>query len=95
MRYGLSEEEWQAHLVAYLRAEMLKKGIGFSELSALLQDKGVTIERVPLATKVRRGTFNAGFLLLLLSVLDCQSDWLADVAKSTAPDTESGTEPSH
>lgn len=91
----MSEAEWQRALTIYLKSQMRKKKVDFGDLARVLSEAGSPIDRVPLANKVNRGTFSAGYLLLLLSVLDCQSDWLADVTKSTAPDTESGTEPSH
>ena len=84
-----TEDEWQRAVVAYLKAAMREQEIDFGQLSKLLAEAGVDLERVPLANKINRGTFSAGFLLQVLSILDIEQTTLDDIA-SLAPREDQG-----
>lgn len=84
----MSEAEWQRALTAYLKSEMRQKDLDFGDLARLLGEAGSPIDRVPLANKVNRGTFSAGYFLLLLSILGRQPKWLGEIAGYRPTDTE-------
>lgn len=78
---GLTEQQWQEALVAYLKRHMREQGVDFRTLSQRLAEQGVSLDRVPLANKINRGSFGAGFLMQVLNALKAREDWLAEVSK--------------
>ncbi len=81
MESRLSETDWQRALIAYIKAAMSERELDFPGLSKRLAEVGVELERVPLANKINRGTFSAGFLLQVLSVLDIEQARLEEIAR--------------
>lgn len=79
----LTEDEWQRALVAYLKQLMKAKDLDFRTLSQRLAEKGIALDRVPLANKINRGTFSAGFLMQILDALQTREDWLEEVAQES------------
>lgn len=71
--------------MAYIKAEMVRQAIGFPELSRRFQAAGGSLDRVGMANKVNRGTFGAGFFLLVLELLGCPQVPLSDIAQVPQP----------
>ncbi len=65
------KDQWQAKVKKILKLEMLKRDIGYVELSELLKCEGVEETPGNLKTKINRGTFSATFFLQVLDVMGC------------------------
>jgi len=67
-----SNQHWQVKAKKLIKLEMLKRDIGYKELSALLQAAGTEETPGNLKTKINRATFGAAFLLQVLDVIGCK-----------------------
>lgn len=56
-----------------LRSEMVKRGIGYAELSSRLADTGIKLSEAALRNKVSRGAFTAEFFLQSLAALGVET----------------------
>lgn len=75
-----SEEEWAEKVRAYLKAELKKAEVSYTELAKRLKKHGFKGETEDSITaKLKRGTFTASFLLASLYALEADGVRLEDV----------------
>lgn len=72
--------DWKTMPKRLLKAEMARRGIGFSELAERLRAFGVETNRVGATTKVNRGVFSATYFLQCMRAMDVRvlrldEDW--------------------
>jgi hypothetical protein len=80
MRTAKSEDEWAQRVRAYLKAELGKGGVTYSELAKRLKKHGFRDEtEASITAKLKRGTFAATFLLAALAALEAECLNLEDV----------------
>lgn len=56
-----------------LRSEMVKRGVGYAELSSRLGEAGIKLSEAALRNKVSRGAFTAEFFLQALAALGVET----------------------
>lgn len=61
-----NSDVWVERTKRILRGEMKRRGVGYSELAALLNDIGISENPRNIANKVARGGFSAVFLVQCL-----------------------------
>ena len=61
--------EWETRTKNVLKAELKRRGMGYSDLVAALQARGVEETERNLANKISRGSFSAAFLLQCLEAI--------------------------
>lgn len=71
-------EDWQREARRVLRAELLRKDIGYKELSRALEAIGVNEDAKALSNKVNRGTFSFSFFLQCMKALGIRTINLED-----------------
>jgi hypothetical protein len=76
--WAMAEEEYAEKAKRLLRAEMVKRGITYDDLSAKLKEMGVEETAVNLRNKVSRGKFMASFLLQCLRAIGVETLRLED-----------------
>lgn len=69
----MKKVNWELEANRILKSEMARKGISYNQLSELLAVIGINETEDSLESKIRRGTFRAGFFLQCLNVLNCKS----------------------
>jgi hypothetical protein len=65
-------EDWAALSKGLLKAELVRRGIGYQQLAERLELLGVTYTTENLTNKVNRGKFSTMFLLQCLEAIDCK-----------------------
>ena len=68
-----SDAEWAAEAKRVLRAEMVRRGITYDELSKKLAEIGVEQSPPSLRMTINRGRFRAMLLLQCLTAMGCRS----------------------
>ena len=68
-----ADDEWAEKAKRLLRAEMVKRGITYEDLSARLETLGVHDSPVNLRNKVARGKFMASFMLQCLRAIGAET----------------------
>lgn len=63
------DKEYQEKAKGLLKAEMVKKGLGYQELAAKLTELGIEESPKNLSNKVARGGFTAGFFIQCLEAM--------------------------
>lgn len=71
-------EDWAALSKGLLKAELVKRGIGYQQLAKLLEKVGVRYTTENLTNKINRGRFSTVFLLQCLEAIDCKVLRVAD-----------------
>lgn len=73
-----TSDEWAIHAKGMLKAELIRRDIGYQQLVQLL--RGMGIEETPenLANKINRGKFSAVFFLQCLEAIGCKIIRLSD-----------------
>lgn len=80
MKLAKSEEEWAERVRTYLKAELQKADVTYTELAKRLKRHGFKDEtEASITAKLKRGTFAATFLLAALAALEAQGISLEDV----------------
>ena len=80
MAYAKTEEEWGSRTSLYLKAELKKAGLTYSDLAKRLKKHGFKDESVSSITmKLKRAAFGAGFLLACLAALELEGVRLEDI----------------
>jgi hypothetical protein len=74
----MADEEYAEKAKRLLRAEMVKRGVTYEDLSAKLKEMGVEETPVNLRNKVARGKFMASFLLQCLRAIGVETLRLED-----------------
>lgn len=80
MSYAKTEEEWAERVRAYLKAELVKAEVTYTELAKRLKRHGFKDEtEASITAKLKRGTFAATFLLAALAALEADGVRLEDI----------------
>jgi Domain of unknown function (DUF6471) len=80
MASAKSEEEWAEKVRVYLKAELKKAEVSYSDLAKKLKKHGFKGETEDsIQAKLKRGTFTASFLLASLYALEASGIQLEDV----------------
>lgn len=61
--------DWSAYAKGILRAEMLRKGMSYTDLVTALAQNGVKESEANLRNKVSRGSFTAAFLFECMNAM--------------------------
>jgi hypothetical protein len=67
------EISWEVRASRLVKARLALLGLNQEQLAERLSQNGRTVSAQSVRSKLARGTFSAGFLLEVLSVLDCKS----------------------
>lgn len=70
--------EWAALSKGLLKAELVKRSIGYQQLAERLEMLGVHYTAENLTNKINRGKFSAVFLIQCLEAIECRVLRLAD-----------------
>jgi len=80
MGFAKSEAEWEARAGAYLKAELKKAGITYTDLIARMKKHGFKGEtEAGVTMKLKRGTFNATWFLAALVAIGAEVVRLEDI----------------
>jgi hypothetical protein len=78
------QEDMRMRLARYLKAEMKRKGMTYSQVAAGLKALGLDETDASIANKLSRGTMSAAFLLSTLAALDLDGIQLKDLHSGEA-----------
>jgi urease accessory protein UreF len=70
MGIAASEKELAARTSRFLKAEMKRAGVTYTELAKRLKDHGLEETEASITSKLARGTFAATFLIATLAALE-------------------------
>ena len=76
---GSVEREWANRARRFLKAELKRAEISYSELARRLNAKGFQETEASITSKLGRGTFAATFFLAALAEIGCEIVRLEDV----------------
>lgn len=80
MQIAKTEDEWAEKVRAYLKAELGKANVTYTELAKRLKRHGFKDEtEASITAKLKRGTFTAIFLLACLAALEAEGVRLEDL----------------
>ncbi len=80
MSFAKSEAEWEARAAAYLKAELKKAGVTYTDLVAKMKKHGFKEEtEAGVTMKLKRGTFNATWFLAALAAIGLETIKLEDI----------------
>ena len=80
MQIAKTEEEWAERVRAFLKAELGKADVTYTELAKRLKKHGFKDEtEASITAKLKRGTFTATFLLAALTALEMDGLRLEDL----------------
>ena len=72
MGIAASEKELAGKAARYLKAEMKRAGVTYSELAKRLESHGLQETEASITSKLARGTFAATFLLAAVAALELE-----------------------
>lgn len=72
---------YRTHLSRYIRSTMILKGLKYDDLSARLEEYGVSLTADNLRSKVSKGMFAADLMLLLFKIMQVEDSALLDIMK--------------
>lgn len=64
-------QDWTGRPTRILKAELIRRGISYQDLSVRLQALGVVHTTANLTNKINRGRFSALFLIQCLEAIEC------------------------
>ena len=79
MGIAASEKELAARTSRFLKAEMKRAGVTYTELASRLKDHGLEETEASITSKLARGTFAATFLIATLAALEMDGVRLDDL----------------
>ena len=79
MGLALTETELAERAATFLKAEMKRAKVTYEGMAELLKEHGLTETRDSVASKLKRGTFAATFLLACLAALELEGVRLQDL----------------
>jgi hypothetical protein len=79
MGFAKTEAEWEARASAYLKAELKKAGMTYTDLIARLKKHGFKETEASVTMKLKRGTFNATWFLAALVAMGAETVKLEDI----------------
>lgn len=72
MTLAKTEEEWGARASAFLKAEMKKAGVTYTELAKRLKKHGFKETEASITMKLKRGAFAASFMLACVAAMELE-----------------------
>ena len=79
MGFAKTEAEWEARASAFLKAELKKAGVTYTELVARMKKHGFKETEASVTNKLKRGTFNATWFLAALVAIGLEAVKLEDI----------------
>jgi urease accessory protein UreF len=79
MGIAASEKELATRTSRFLKAEMKRAGVTYTELAKRLKDHGLEETEASITSKLARGTFAATFLIATLAALEMDGVRLEDI----------------
>lgn len=79
MPFAKTEAEWEARASAFLKAELKKARVTYTELIARMKKHGFKETEASITNKLKRGTFNATFFLAALAAIGAEVVKLEDI----------------
>ena len=79
MGIAATEKELASKAARYLKAEMKRAGVTYSELARRLEAHGLQETEASITSKLARGTFAATFMLGVLAALEMEGLDLGDL----------------
>jgi hypothetical protein len=79
MKLAKSEQELAERASRFLKAELKRAGVTYEELANRLKNHGLDETRDSVASKLKRGTFAATFMLACLAALELDGIRLEDI----------------
>ena len=79
MGFAKTEAEWEARASAFLKAELKKAGITYTDLVARMKKHGFKETEAGVTMKLKRGTFNATWFLAALAAIGVETMNVSDV----------------
>jgi Domain of unknown function (DUF6471) len=79
MGLAQTEKELAERTARFLKAEMKRADVTYEELAKRLKEHGLEETRDSIASKLKRGTFAATFLLACLAALELEGVRLEDI----------------
>ena len=79
MGFAKDEAEIAERAARFLKAELKRADVTYEEFARRLKDHGVNETRDSIASKLKRGTFAATFLLGCLAALEMEGVRLEDI----------------
>lgn len=79
MGFAKTEAEWEARASAFLKAELRKAGVTYTELVKRMKKHGFKETEASITNKLKRGKFNATFFLAALVAIGLEAVKLGDI----------------
>ncbi len=79
MGIAATEKELAGKAARFLKAEMKRAGVTYSQLAERLKDHGLEETEASITSKLSRGTFAATFFLAVLAALELAGVQLEDL----------------
>jgi hypothetical protein len=79
MALAQNEKELAGRTARFLKAELKRADVTYEELARRLKEHGLEETRDSIASKLKRGTFRATFLLVCLAALELDGVRLDDI----------------
>ena len=79
MGFAKTEAEWEARASAFLKAELKKAGVTYTDLVARMKKHGFKETEAGVTMKLKRGTFNATWFLAALAAIGSNSINLEEI----------------
>jgi uncharacterized protein DUF6471 len=73
-----TDRDWINQAKGLLKAELKRRNVSYSQLSAALRKDGISESPENIANKISRGKFTAVFLLQCLEVIGCREIRIGD-----------------
>jgi hypothetical protein len=74
-----TEKELAGKVARFVKAEMKRAGVTYSELAKRLERHGLQETEASITSKLARGTFAATFLLAVVAALEMESIQIGDL----------------
>lgn len=79
MAFARTEAEWEARASAFLKAELKKAGVTYTDLVSRMKKHGFKETEASITNKLKRGTFNATWFLAALVAIGAETVKLEDI----------------
>ncbi len=79
MGFAKTEEEWEERASTFLKAELKKAGVTYTDLVARMKKHGFKETEAGITMKLKRGTFNATWFLAALAAIGVAAVNLDDI----------------
>jgi hypothetical protein len=73
MPKAANQDRWTIAAKNILKSELKRRGITYTELAERLADLGIQENERNLTNKISRGGFTAGFFVMCLEAIGCQT----------------------